>query len=176
MRLCEKSRSRSELCAVGSVVASCAAVTGISERRALVIDDDPGVRILVTRILVRHGFVVDTARDGAEGIEQILQHDYDLIALDLMMPRIDGMGVIKYLSEHRPDDLANVIVMTAFGASALPKVCPPVTRFIEKPFDIETFIARAGESLNEPVTSSQPTDDASSEELPSDSPREDTRA
>ena len=110
-------------------------------------DDDPGIRILVTRILTRHGLIVDAARDGAEGIEQILQHDYALIALDLMMPRIDGMGVIKYLEEHKPEVLQHIIVMTAFGASALPKVCPPVTRFIEKPFDIDTFLARAGDDL-----------------------------
>lgn len=115
--------------------------------RALVVDDDASIRILVARVLGRRGMTVDLARDGAEAIEYLLQHEYDLIALDLMMPRIDGMGVVKYLVEHRPQDLANVIVMTAFGASALPKVCPPVARFIEKPFDIETFVAQASECL-----------------------------
>ena len=139
-------------------------MTGISERRALVIDDDPGIRILVTRILVRHGFAVDTARDGAEGLEKILQHHYDLIALDLMMPRIDGIGVINYLVENRPEDLPNVIVMTAFGATARPKVCPPVTRFIEKPFDIDTFLAAAGDALRPPLIAAPAADDASAEE------------
>lgn len=134
------------------MVAVTAAVTATNERRALVIDDDPGIRILVTRILTRHGFAVETARDGAEGLEKILQHHYDLIALDLMMPRIDGVAVINYLVENRPEELPNVIVMTAFGATARPKVCPPVTRFIEKPFDIDTFIAIAGDVLLPPAT------------------------
>lgn len=173
MRLCRKSGACSKLCAVGAVVASSAAVTGISERRALVIDDEPGIRILVTRILTRYGFTVDAARDGAEGIEKILQHHYDLIALDLMMPRIDGIGVINYLVEKRPEDLPNVIVMTAFGATARPKVCPPVTRFIEKPFDIDTFLAAAGDMLRAPVTPPQPADGASAEERPPDSHHED---
>lgn len=114
-------------------------------RRALVVDDDAGIRILVARILTRNGFTVDSARDGGEAIESLLQHDYDLIALDLMMPRIDGMGVVRYLVENRPEMLAKVLVMTAFGPTALPKVCPPVARFIEKPFDINVFIAQAAE-------------------------------
>lgn len=119
----------------------------VSGRRALVVDDDPAIRILVSRILGRHGLIVDSARDGAEAIEKLLQHDYDVIALDLLMPRIDGFGVVKYLVDHRPEHLANVIVMTAFGASALPKVCPPVSRFIEKPFDVEDFMTQATECL-----------------------------
>lgn len=111
--------------------------------RALVVDDDAAIRILVTRILSREGFTVDVARDGAEAIEKVLADPYDVIALDLMMPRLDGVAVIRYLVEHLPERLRNVIVMTAFGATALPKVCPPVTRFIEKPFEIDTFIAAA---------------------------------
>jgi CheY-like chemotaxis protein len=116
------------------------AVTG--ERRALVVDDDPGIRVLVTRILTRNGFVVETARDGAEAIEMVLQHDYNVITLDLMMPRIDGFAVVKYLTEHRPELLANVIVVTAFGSKALEKI-PPAVRFIEKPFDLNALLAEA---------------------------------
>lgn len=135
---------------LGSPVASYLPVAAEPEhdsetvrRRALVVDDDAAIRILVTRILTRHGFLVDPAADGAEAIEQLLQHDYALITLDLMMPRIDGYGVMKYLADHKPELFGRVIVMTAFGASALEKVCPPVVRFIHKPFDIERLLAEA---------------------------------
>ena len=111
--------------------------------RALVVDDDAGIRILVSRVLSRTGFAVDCARDGAEAIEQMLQHDYSVITLDLMMPRIDGTAVVRYLVQHKPEKLDRVIVMTAFGAAALEKVCPPVARFIEKPFDIDALVAQA---------------------------------
>ena len=120
------------------------------ERRALVVDDDAAIRILVTHVLTRRGFAVDSARDGAEAIEKIRDHDYEIIALDLLMPRIDGYGVVKYLSEHQPQELQKVIVMTAFGAGAHDKVCPPVTRFIEKPFDVEKFITEALEPQKSP--------------------------
>ena len=112
------------------------------ERRALVVDDDPGIRVLVTRVLARNGFVVETARDGGEAIEKVLQHEYDVITLDLMMPRIDGFAVVKYLTEHRPEVLANLIVVTAFGSKALEKI-PPAVRFIEKPFDLNALLAEA---------------------------------
>lgn len=114
-----------------------------SERRALVVDDDPGIRVLVTRVLTRNGFLVESARDGGEAIEKVLQHDYDVITLDLMMPRIDGFAVVKYLSEHRPEVLANVIVVTAFGPNVIEKVCPPVVRVVEKPFDLNALVAEA---------------------------------
>jgi CheY-like chemotaxis protein len=117
------------------------AVTG--ERRALVVDDDPGIRVLVTRILTRSGFLVESARDGGEAIEKVLQHDYNVITLDLMMPRIDGFAVVKYLSEHRPELLANVIVVTAFGPNVIEKICPPVVRVVEKPFDLNALLAEA---------------------------------
>jgi CheY-like chemotaxis protein len=110
------------------------------QRRALVVDDDAGVRLLVKRILSTHGFSVDLARDGVEGIEMIAAADYDVIILDLMMPRINGTGVVHYLSDYAPEELPKVIVMTAFGKSALSEVCPPIDRYIEKPFDINRLL------------------------------------
>ena len=114
-------------------------------RRALVVDDDAGIRLLVRRILTRNQFDVDVARDGGEALEKILAGDYAIIVLDLMMPRIDGVAVIHYLEQHRPEILPNVIVMTAFGASALQSVCPPVLRFLEKPFDVNHFLSEVTE-------------------------------
>jgi CheY-like chemotaxis protein len=126
------------------------AVTG--ERRALVVDDDASIRILVTRILTRNGFVVESARDGAEAIEKILEHDYNVITLDLMMPRIDGFAVMKYISEHRPELLRNVIVVTAYGPNVMEKVCPSVVRIVEKPFDLNALLAEATARVeNEPI-------------------------
>lgn len=121
----------------------------MTKRRVLVVDDDAGIRILVARVLSRCDFMVDSARDGAEAIELMLLYDYDVVVLDLMMPRIDGFAVIRYLTEHYPAMLRNVIVMTAFGAGAYQQVCPPVERFIEKPFDIATLVAAACQTPGE---------------------------
>ena len=114
-------------------------------RKALVVDDDASIRLLLRRILTRNQFEVDVARDGGEALEKILAHDYAVIVLDIMMPRIDGVAVVNYLEEHRPDLLANVIVMSAFGESAAQSVCPPVLRFIEKPFDVNHLLSEVTE-------------------------------
>ncbi|HVT45167.1 MAG TPA: response regulator [Thermoanaerobaculia bacterium] len=133
--------------------------------RALVVDDDAGIRILIGRVLAQHGFAVDSARDGAEAIEKMLQHDYVVITLDLMMPRIDGFAVVKYLTERWPEKLQNVIVTTAFGASALQQVCPPVARFVEKPFDINALVAEATECLQSALAQNAPSRAAEGDSL-----------
>jgi CheY-like chemotaxis protein len=109
----------------------------------LVVDDDAAIRILVTKILDRCGFEVDAVSDGAVAIEQLMQHDYAVIILDLMMPRIDGFGVIHYLADRAPETFKRLIVMTAFGESVAEKICPPVVRFIHKPFDVERLLNEA---------------------------------
>ena len=130
--------------------------TGVSEEsfphtrpHALVVDDDAAIRVLLTRILTRRGFIVDAAHDGAEAIEHIAHAEYAVIILDLMMPRVDGVGVIRYLNEYHPAMLQKVIVISAFGASAREQVCPPVVRFVEKPFDVDTLLAQASECADE---------------------------
>lgn len=109
--------------------------------RALVVDDDVSIRILVTRILEGRRFIVDTANDGAEAIQKLAAASYAVILLDLMMPRLDGIGVVKFLAEYHPDQLASVIVMTAFGRRAGERLPSPPVRLIEKPFDIHALVA-----------------------------------
>jgi CheY-like chemotaxis protein len=109
------------------------------ERKALIVDDDVAIRVLLSRIL-RTDFEVEVARDGAEAIEKISAEDYSIILLDLMMPRIDGVAVVRYLTSYRPEVLKRVIVLTAWGAAACDKVCPPVARFLEKPFTVDDLM------------------------------------
>jgi CheY-like chemotaxis protein len=115
--------------------------------RALVIDDDVAIRLLVTRILERRGFVVESARDGAEGIEKLATAEYSVIVLDVMMPRLDGVGFMKYLSEFHPAQVATVIVMTAFGASAAERFAEPPAHLLEKPFDVDALVSEVAECV-----------------------------
>lgn len=114
--------------------------------RALVIDDDIAIRRLVARILERRGFIVETARDGAEGIEKLAAGAYDVIVLDLMMPRVNGAAVLKYLGEYHPAQLATVIVMSAFGASAA-QLSPTPAAFLAKPFDVDALVHEVDECV-----------------------------
>jgi DNA-binding response OmpR family regulator len=110
-------------------------------KRVLIVDDDEAIRTMVERFLRREKFQVDLARDGFEAIEKIAQNDYTAILLDLMMPRIDGFGVIEFLKRHRPELGRAVIVMTANvpGASDAMRT-GKVSRVLAKPFDLNELL------------------------------------
>lgn len=109
--------------------------------RVLVVDDDDAIRVMVERILRREKFEVDSARDGFEAIEKLSQNDYGTILLDLMMPRVDGHGVLRYLITDRSSSQPAVIIMTANLQSAVDTVdALPVRCVLPKPFDIRTMI------------------------------------
>lgn len=111
-----------------------------SRKKILVVDDDDAIRTMVERVLRREQFEVDSARDGYEAIEKLAQTDYATVLLDLMMPRIDGHGVLRFLETERPIE-KKVIVMTANMQGATDTVSSrPVYRVLPKPFDIRQLI------------------------------------
>lgn len=71
--------------------------------KILVIDDDPYLRDLYKEVLTQGGYQVDVASDGQEGLTKILLGGYDLILLDIMMPKIDGFGILKRIKDNPPD-------------------------------------------------------------------------
>ena len=110
-----------------------------SDSRVLVVDDEPAIRALVAKIVERAGHPVDTARDGAEAIEKLDQTDYAVIVLDLMMPNIDGYGLIQHLKERQGAKPA-VIVVSAGDSAALRQLDGALVHSIlRKPFDIDVL-------------------------------------
>jgi two-component system OmpR family response regulator len=78
----------------------------------LVVDDDPGIRDVVSEFLSRHGYVVDTAADSREMERAMTRRQPDLIVLDLMLPGEDGLSICRRIS--RPEGPA-VIMLSAMG-------------------------------------------------------------
>lgn len=78
----------------------------------LIVDDDPDVRAMLSFTLAGHGFSVREARDGGVALDELEQRAPDLMVLDLMMPGIDGYGVLEAM---RPRGLAaqtRVVILT----------------------------------------------------------------
>jgi CheY-like chemotaxis protein len=71
-------------------------------RRILVIDDDQAVRGAITIVLQADGFEVLTAEDGFAGLELARAGDFDLVIVDLFMPRLGGLDTIRQLRERQP--------------------------------------------------------------------------
>lgn len=112
------------------------------KKKILVVDDDDAIRTMVERVLKREQYEVESAKDGFEAIEKLTCNDYATILLDLMMPRVDGHGVLRFLEEeHEAPKKPWVIVMTAnmHGACAS-AAAPPVFRVLPKPFDLQQLI------------------------------------
>jgi CheY-like chemotaxis protein len=120
--------------------------------RVLVVDDEPAIRALVAKILERAGYPVDTARDGAEAIEKLNVSRYAVLVLDLMMPNIDGYGLIDYLKE-RGGPRPAIIVVSAGDSAAFRQLDGAVVHSIlRKPFDIDVLgdlVAAAAQSIEE---------------------------
>lgn len=72
-------------------------------RRILVVDDEETIRIVTAAALQRHGFVVETAEDGAEGVVKLLQQGrFAAVLTDLMMPRMNGYEMAREIRRHDP--------------------------------------------------------------------------
>jgi DNA-binding response OmpR family regulator len=115
--------------------------------RVLVADDDPAIRMLVARVLVRQGYDVSTATDGADAITQLDQSSFDLLVLDLMMPRVDGLGVITHL-QTRGVATPPILVMTAASPDILRRLPRErIAGIVTKPFDLDQLVRDADEAI-----------------------------
>ena len=88
------------------------AVNPVPGRRALVADDDPVTRYLIANILAANGFAFDEAANGADAVKCLKQNEYSIIFLDLLMPRIDGWGVLDFMRRMKADKLPRLFVIT----------------------------------------------------------------
>ena len=79
--------------------------------RVLIVDDDPAIREIMAAVLAREGLEVDVASDGEQAVAMLGRARYGAVLLDLLMPRLDGAGVIRHIREHNLD--APVIVISA---------------------------------------------------------------
>ena len=109
------------------------------EKRILVVEDDDAIRTLLFTVLRRRGFKVDTAHNGARGLERFTRCVYSLVLLDLMMPVMDGYKFLDHLREMELPHAPLVLVLTA---GAAPRNLDPkiVAGALRKPFDIELLV------------------------------------
>ena len=81
-------------------------------RRALVADDDPAARYLLTSVLQRHHIAYDEAANGADAVKLLKANEYTFVFIDLLMPRIDGWGVLDFLRSRRPQPMPRTFIIT----------------------------------------------------------------
>ena len=105
--------------------------------RVLVADDDKSIRQLLCSIVGRENLQVDCVADGLLAIDALKSHTYSVILLDLMMPNLDGFGVIGYLREHPPAEKPIVLVISAYADHRFKDVDPDIVAgVLRKPFEV----------------------------------------
>ena len=111
--------------------------TESDEARVLVADDDPSIRQLLCTIVKRLNLPVDCVEDGVAAVERLKEHEYSVILLDLMMPRLNGFGVIEYLKDNPPHYKPVVLVITAYADQKFKDVDPNIVAgVLRKPFEV----------------------------------------
>src|SRR4026209_1936174 len=117
----------------------------------LLVDDEDSIQKLLTYPLERDGFKVVHARDGEEALAPVAEEDVDLVVLDLMLPKLDGLEVCKRL---RAESTVPIIMLTARD-DELDKVLGlelGADDYITKPFSIREFRSRVRSLLRRAAT------------------------
>ncbi|MFL5926694.1 MAG: response regulator transcription factor [Gaiellaceae bacterium] len=118
----------------------------------LVIDDEPKIVSFVSRALTGDGFAVDSAADGVHGLALAARERYDLVVLDLLMPGLDGVGVLHKLMSRRPRQ--QVIVLSAVSEIEAKVRCLDLgaADYLTKPFALAELLARVRSRLRGDAT------------------------
>ena len=111
------------------------AMTPIPGQRALVADDDPVTRYLIANILNQRRIAFDEAANGADAVKSLKAHEYTIVFLDLLMPRVDGWGVIDFLRRSKTKPPRIVIITGVKDQTLSVADRELVTGIIYKPLD-----------------------------------------
>lgn len=102
--------------AAGRVFGRCQG-RGLGVTKILIVDDEPDIRAILREILEPAGYAVETADDGEAGLNAGLDQGISLVILDIWLPKIEGIAVLKELHEKRPS--LPVIILSG-GSRSVP--------------------------------------------------------
>jgi DNA-binding NtrC family response regulator len=115
--------------------------------RILVIDDDEGIRKVLTRILVEKGYSVDSAETGSAAIQKANKKFYNIALIDIRLPDISGVELLAKIKETKPK--MRKIIITGYPTlqNAVEALNKGADAYIIKPLDIEKTLATIEEQL-----------------------------
>ena len=108
----------------------------------LLVDDNEATTTLLTALLHKE-FEVDVVSDGVDAVERLKTRNYGAVILDLLMPQLDGYGVLDFVSENKPELLRRIVVVSAaltrkeMSRVRQYKVCD----VISKPFEVDNLLS-----------------------------------
>ena len=130
----------------------------MNPKRILLVEDEPGLVLTLHDRLTREGYAVDTAVDGESGLERAAGEAFDLVLLDVMLPRLGGFDILKELRRRSVE--TPVIMLTARG-QIVDKVVGlklGADDYVTKPFEMMELLARIEAKLRRAPVSPHPTE------------------
>ncbi|MDQ6826957.1 MAG: response regulator transcription factor [Candidatus Eremiobacteraeota bacterium] len=120
-----------------------------STPRVVVVDDEGSIRELLQLSLTHAGFVVRCASDGQKGLSLVREWQPDLIVLDVMLPKIDGISLLPLFRQYTE---APIVMLSAKGDAAdkIAGLSRGADDYLSKPFDIPELVARLHTALRRP--------------------------
>ncbi|HET6272708.1 MAG: Response regulator [Bacteroidetes bacterium] len=117
--------------------------------KILVVDDEDALRTVLSNELTSEGYDVSTASDGDEAISTIQKGLYDLVLLDIKMPRLNGFEVLKFVKEKHPK--TKVVMLTGFAdlKNAIESKKLGAEDFVSKPYDLVDLLTTIERVLSE---------------------------
>lgn len=105
-------------------------------KELLIVDDQPGIRLLLTDVLTSEGYSVTTANTGKEAVELLMEKEFSLVILDYKIPIIDGLGVLKRIEEAGIQTSAIIMSGLVEKIENELEAFPQVKKLLAKPFNI----------------------------------------
>jgi len=115
--------------------------------RILIVDDEETFRYMLTSLIEAEGYTANAAADGVQGINAVQAKAFDVALLDVKMPKVDGVEVLKFIKEYSPDTEA--IMVTAVGDVRIAVDCMKLGAYdyITKPFSTEELLSTIERAL-----------------------------
>ncbi len=127
-------------------------------KKILLVEDEPGLVLTLTDRLSREGYTVESAGDGESGLERAARDAFDLVLLDVMLPRLNGFDVLRELRKRGVE--TPVIMLTARG-QVVDKVVGlklGADDYVTKPFEMMELLARIEAKLRRAPMTPHPTE------------------
>lgn len=119
------------------------------KRSILVVDDEDALRTVLSSELTNEGYEVQSASDGDEAIGELQKTTFDLVLLDIKMPRLNGFEVLKFIKEHH--QASKVVMLTGFAdlKNAIESKKLGADDFVSKPYDLVDLLTTIERVLSE---------------------------
>jgi heavy metal response regulator len=123
---------------------------GRDEMRVLVVEDEPAIANFVLQGLTEAGYAVDVARDGQEGLDYALVADYDVLVLDIMLPKLDGLSLLRELRRRGTKTPSLVLTARDTVDNRVEGLDAGADDYLVKPFAFPELLARIRALLRRP--------------------------